>query len=101
MDSQRDSTDSSATAAIRFYEATGLLPLAPRLLNRHQAAAYIGRSVRVLDKLSPDVRPQIGYIRLSSRGDKMYPKDLLDAFIDRCIQAQVPAHLLPAASMAA
>ena len=80
-----------------------LVPLGiqPRLLTRHQAAAYIGRSVRALDKLSPEISPQLGSIRLSPGGDKLYPRELLDAFIDRCIQNQVPTHLLPLASRAA
>lgn len=77
------------------------LGLQPRLLTRPQAAAYIGRSVRALDKLSPEIGPQLGYIRLSPGGDKLYPKELLDAFIDRCIQSQVPTHLLPLDSLAA
>lgn len=98
MASQKESNDSSAT--LNLYR-DGLLPLTPRLLPRQQAAAYIGRSVRFLDKMSCEIRPQIGYIRLCPNGDKLYPKELLGAFIDRCIQRQVPAHLLPPASLAA
>ncbi len=76
----------------------GLAPLRPRLLTQHQAAAYLGRSVSALKALSVDADPQIGAIRLTPRGDRLYPVELLDAYIDRCIAEQVPRHLLPLAA---
>lgn len=77
------------------------LGLRPALLNRQEAAAYLGVSVRLLDKLSTRVNPRIGYVRLMEAGDKRYPVTLLDAYLSRCIEEQVPRHLLPEAHLAA
>ncbi len=103
MDSQKEPKDSSAatTFGLGGMRSDRLPYLAPRLLTRQQAAQYLGCSVRVLDKLSPRISSHIGYVRLVEGGDKRYPIDLLDAFIDRCIDSQVPTHLLASASLAA
>ena len=74
------------------------LGLRPALLTRQQAAAYLGVSVRRLYTLSTSVNPEIGYIRLGGDGDKRYPVELLDGYIARCIQTQVPHYLLAEAA---
>jgi len=84
--------------ALLDYMVSGInlqeLGLRVAVLNRQEAASYLGISVRVLDKLSPRVNPKIGYIRLTDDGDKRFPVSLLDAYLERCIEAQVPQHLL-------
>jgi hypothetical protein len=69
-----------------------------RLLTREEAARYLGIPVRTLDKLSPRIKPQIAYVRLSDGSDKRYPIELLDGYIDRLIDKQVQRQLLPIAA---
>ena len=80
--------------------STVLQPAPPRLLTRAQAAAYLNIAVRTLTKLTPDVGPEIGYIRLTPNGDKRFPRELLDAYVDSKIEEQVGRHLLPPNTLA-
>jgi len=67
----------------------------PLLLDRTQAAAFVGISPSLLSELSPDADPTVPYIRLTPGGQKWWTEEGLRAAIDRLYLDQVARHLLP------
>lgn len=51
-------------------------------------------STRKVYQMSGGVRPELASIRLGDRGDLRWPRYLVEAYIQKLVDEQVPAYLL-------